>query len=144
MGFVNEYVSEDDIEKYNLEELIRHYLPFFSRAEAPQPWRPLWTIDRERGIVFMSMKSGREDLSNRITWMLIWNGSEYKIEVDKFGDPNQTFESSPFIIEWSLVRTDPEPTNRNELIEVLKEALTAHGYGGARRQVPNTVVNFRF
>lgn len=51
MGFVNEYMTEEDIEKYKLFELIGEYeLRVIDEEEKPS-YRLYWVIDRERCLV---------------------------------------------------------------------------------------------
>ena len=54
MAFVNEYVSQEDIEKYELIKLINYYYsmdglsPFDKKTE-----KLSWTIDKERELVVL-------------------------------------------------------------------------------------------
>jgi len=46
---------------------------------------------------------------------------------------------------WELLNTPSIGSVMNqEVLDVLKESLTVHGYDGARRQLPNTIVEFNF
>jgi hypothetical protein len=56
MPFVNEYVSDDDIEKYRLDELWLRYHPEYKSV--PSIYRHNWTIDRERNTYFMVVGGG--------------------------------------------------------------------------------------
>lgn len=74
MAFVNEYISEEDVKKYNIKEIdeklcVSHH-------------EPSWTIDRERGVFIRYAYSGREELSSRITFYIYWNGRYFAFSVD--------------------------------------------------------------
>lgn len=51
MSFVNAYVSEDDIKKYRLNEVLLSYTP--GRDSLLSSFRHHWSIDRERKIFFI-------------------------------------------------------------------------------------------
>jgi len=55
MAFVNEYVSQEDIEKYGLDELHRrcsHKADNYNAAHDGLHDRSQWMIDRERDLVY--------------------------------------------------------------------------------------------
>ena len=61
MAFVNEFASDEDIEKYNLYEIWDKYHPL-RRGKYYLGQRPWFTIDRGRNIFFMLIGGGgRED-----------------------------------------------------------------------------------
>lgn len=121
MAFKNEVVSDEDIDRYNLP---------FPKGEGR--W---WTRDAERdyylwgGLVgnpaYDEMKEGRFYLykDNTIHWIKLLPGTRSK-----------SLKELPYTITWeAIIRITPEITDRNkysQLIEILKEALTAYGYEG--------------
>ncbi|MES9822515.1 MAG: hypothetical protein ABW161_07200 [Candidatus Thiodiazotropha sp.] len=64
MTFVNEFASEEDIEKYDLNGIWNQYFPS-RKGKYYLGQRPWFTIDRERNIFFMVLDGGREEHSNR-------------------------------------------------------------------------------
>lgn len=147
MAFVNEYISEKDTKKYKIDDSVFKYNPLLSKDALPSDWKPMWTVDKVRGDFFIRMNVGREELSNRVTCMFFYNGHEYKIEIDNLGDGKLKFSDTPYLIIWGLVKITPLSEgsfSHKELIASLKEALTIYGYGGIRKQIPNTIVKFTF
>ncbi|MES9814882.1 MAG: hypothetical protein ABW159_18735, partial [Candidatus Thiodiazotropha sp.] len=56
-------------------------------------------------------------------------------------------KTDPYTMRWELVGIHPQNNlgkTQNEIINILKEALTAYGHLGVHKQVPNTVVEFNF
>jgi len=60
MAFVNEYVSQEDIEKYELDKLFRKYrendLKYTATINLTIKYPTDWTIDRERDLDKTSSK----------------------------------------------------------------------------------------
>jgi hypothetical protein len=145
MGFVNEFASEEDIEKYDLEGLMDKYRPIYKDRQFELS-QPKFTIDRERNIFFMTYRQGREEFSNR-TYALLWiSGKCVIVEVDLVYGSSESLSDSPFKMVWELAafRLQEEINMpRETAINILKEALIAYGYAGARKQIPNTIVEFK-
>ncbi|WP_037588120.1 hypothetical protein [Stenoxybacter acetivorans] len=159
MAFVNEIVSEEDIQKYGLDELMSDFNPFSlywrkNIKERPSTFRHAWTIDRERNIYFMLVKridetgpSGRPEPTNKSIFILDFQGRRVCITVERaYCSPS--FSDNPFQIVWDLLEIDASAVPKmpkTEVIDILKEALLVYGYEGAKYQkVPNTVVKFNF
>jgi hypothetical protein len=156
MAFVNEKVAEDDIRKYGLDELKRKFFPFDRDWENGRPsgfWHA-WTIDRERDIYFMPVKmitetgpSGLSEPTNKTIAILNFQGRRVRLMIERTYCPH-SYTEIPFRIAWNLMELDTSTVPeipRDTVISVLKEALTAYGYEGAKGQRPaNTVVEFSF
>lgn len=146
MAFVNEFVSEGDIKKYGLDALWHRWNPFH-HGKLPPGYRHAWTFDRERNAFFIPMASGREEHSNQKNCVLFWRGIEWQVDVDLVAGSSGMLDEVPFKRVWELARIQHprgEQVPRDEIVPVLKDALTAYGYWGAHRQMPNTVVEFKF
>ena len=154
MAFVNEFVSEEDIAKHGLDELKKKYNEWSWRQGRPSTFTHSWVIDRERDAFVMQLfawaetgQSGRSQPTTKETYLVHVHGREVLAVVDQVPGTWTSFSDSPFRITWNLIDIDmsaaPE-VDRDQVVQLLKDALTAHGYGGARRQVPNTVVTFNF
>ncbi len=145
MSFVNEYVSAEDVKRYQLDGIWGKYHPVYGGI--PSNFRHYWTIDSARNIYFKVMNIGREELSGVHTCLLYLDGEPIKVKVELGDESSGNLNDQPFIIVWHLVGVWPskiDAVSNKEMIEILKEALTVFGYSGARRQVPNTVVKFKF
>ena len=143
MAFVNEYVSERDIEKFKLDDLCKRWW-----GHLPPRHRHAWTIDRERESFFIPMRSGREWNSNSTRAVLFYQGVELAVDVARADGSSGMLNESPFRVVWDLegiaFPVGAPPIPREDIESVLKDALTAFGFDGANRQLPNTVVEFKF
>lgn len=68
MTFVNEYITDEDYQRYGIASIDRIFLVGGTK-------RRDWTIDRERDIYLRQVASGREDLSSESTWTFYWRGA---------------------------------------------------------------------
>lgn len=143
MPFINEFVSEQDIEKYHLIKIWDRYHPL-STNDMNKIFRHSWTIDRKRGIFIMPIKYGREEFSNQITWILWWRGNELTATLLKSGWENT--RDGEGLATWELQNIwKPQgcTLNNETILPVLKEALTEYGFLGIQMQLPNFIVEFR-
>lgn len=147
MAFVNEYVSAEDIEAYGL---AKSYLAMYPGEKTlPDNYAPQWTIDRERNIILRQIRGSNpaRDGDYWIEFSLQVDGKRYLIKVG-IGKGSGTLSASPYIVAWSGIvdfqPSDASDEERRAALSVLKEALTARGYDGARKQIDNTIVTFGF
>lgn len=138
MAFVNEYISVDDIVKYNIESILRR----FSKRLIGR-WS--WTIDRKRDVILMWIRDGREEMSNHVQFALWWHGQVVEarlITVEKGG----SYDAKSYI-RWGLetikLPLDLEP-QRLEILNVLKEALVTYQVCGIGLTVTDHTVSFDF
>lgn len=154
MAFVNEIVSEEDIQKYQLDEIKKEFNPYSWINGRPEGFWHVWTVDRERDIYFMQVNmieecgpSGRPEPTSKYIFILNIQGKGVRVLLKRVRCP-KSFSDSPFIIGWSLLEIDIPKTfslHRDDVFQLLKEALTTYGYRGAySEQVPNTIVEFDF
>jgi hypothetical protein len=136
MAFVNEVVSDADIDKYGL--------PFKKGSGR------YWTRDAERDMYLWGGKGGNpafgEEIEGRFLLYL-----EHKLlrVVLRPGTGSIGFSESPYVIRWdSIVHiqpTDLHGVGNALVLEVLKEALLAYGQDGERNAfTPSRVVYFGF
>jgi hypothetical protein len=147
MGFVNEYVSDEDIEKYGLEELYIKYNPSLIESGIPSFHRFMWTINASEEVCLMKVGVGREELCSRFTWVLFWKGKKVKVQTELTDESSRKFSESPYIRVWDLIsieNTEIDEADRSEVINFLKDALEVFGYDGARRQIQDTLIKFNF
>jgi len=150
MAIINEYVSQEDIKKYNLEKLVKKY-EFYPIS--PSLDSISWTVDKERGIWLI--RCGRErdpDIdhgrTNEHIFTLHYKGVDIEARVWLEEDSQTNIYISPFIVIWKFLSVDPssfDGVDEKEIKEVLKEFLTAHGHRGIRAQeeAKNAIVKFR-
>jgi hypothetical protein len=155
MAFVNEFVAEEDNKKYAVDELLAEFNRFNWRHGRPPGFSPAWTIDRERDIYLILVKSieevgpsGRPEPTGKANWILSWQGRRAQFTIERVWAAGSTdFADSPFRVVWSLKWSDTSEVPdvpREQLVACLKEALTAYGHSGVKGQVANTTVSFNF
>jgi hypothetical protein len=144
MAFVNEFVSEEDIRKHDLDALWGKHKGWDTGR--PLGFRHAWTVDRERGIWFIPFDTGREEFTNRRTCFFKVDDQLFEVTIELAEGSTGRLDAVPFKQVWNLTRIRPDATEprRQKLITALKEALKSYGYEGAKGQVPNTVVEVNF
>ncbi|HPW09148.1 MAG TPA: hypothetical protein PLD78_15995 [Burkholderiaceae bacterium] len=154
MVFVNEIVSEEDIQKNNLDALLAEFQAYSWREGRPSTFTHAWTIDRERNIYFLPVKSveetgqsGRLQPTRGKICILNWENSRIQLLISRDANSSVDYKAPIFRIIWDLLELDASAAPnlpRREIVKVLKEALTVFGDDGAHLQVPNTLVEFKF
>ena len=138
MAFINEYISEEDIEKYQINELMNSYQ---GEGQFPDEFYPhRWTIDKERESWFMWVDTPTDPLDyTRSTgeriFILHYKGENIEIVLRKdFNESSSKLTDNPFYVTWKLDRINKPETLKDvsdeEIIEVLREALNAYGADG--------------
>lgn len=152
MAFVNEFVSEEEIAKYDLDALMKKYNPRGWKWGRPPGFKHHWTIDRHKSTFLLMLRrnsvvgpSGNpEPGSERLVWFSI-GGRDLYFEVDRpLGGSTRTDEV-PFRVLWKIKKVDSQIHQKPEetsVTSLLREALTVYGDCGAWTQIPNTVVTF--
>ena len=136
MAFVNEFVPAEDIKKYGLEEIDRHY-----RHET---FHSQWTVDRERDIHLRQVDSGREEHANYSGFIFYWKGTLMFVRLTHRGGGERHGEQWT---EWTLLSAaipDGLQEKRAEIIADLKAALTAYKEFGCYSTSSNHTATFTF
>ena len=159
MEFVNEYISDENIKKFHIDELMNNVQCKNSiRTTKPFPskyYKHHWTIDRERKIWFMWTDTPNDPLepsryTGEIFFMLNYKGENIEIILRQiFEESSRKFTDNPFNIVWSLARIIPESIGElsyKEIVELIKEILSIYGTRGINTPVPfeNIVVTCKF
>jgi hypothetical protein len=123
MAFVNEYISEEDWKKYDIDGANKKF-----------PWGVSfrdWTIDRNRDVYLRQVGSGREEFYYQSTWTLYWHGNLLRVELETIsatgsrGGPCSAHER---------IRSIHIPLHlqekRDQIMTDLYDALVAHKDGG--------------
>ena len=146
MAFVNENVSEDDIEQYKLKEMWLRHNSEYRHEGVPSFYQFQWTINRDINVYYMPL-STRGGEVNFIDSVLYWDGTEVEVRLQLAEGSSPKFDDNPFYRIWNLLGFTPEKLpaiDPNTIIDLLKAAIITYGYSGARKQIPNTVVKFNF
>jgi hypothetical protein len=121
MAFVNEYISKEDIEKYQLDELEKKYnLLIYA-----------WTIDREHNFFLIHKGRGRDEESQMNFFFFYRKGEISRHTIWRFVDRHSK------TIDWKIQRYG-EPKYESieheqyyeQLHDDLKDALRTYGLGG--------------
>lgn len=136
MAFVNEYVPDEYIKKYGLEEIDERY--------HKGHFRPDWTIDRARNVYLRWMSPGREDLFDHNYFTFYWKGMLMDVELKRVGERDDGGRRST---TWTLVNLSlPEGLfgNRSEIIADLKLALSEFKDFGIGSKLAEHTAKFEF
>jgi hypothetical protein len=136
MPFVNEVVSDADIDAYGLG---------FRKGDGR--W---WTRDKERDFYLWG---GLDDLPSfgeyeEGRFYMLVDGVKLEILLSP-GEWSKNWHVKPYVVSWSKVQSispkDCGELDRDRLISILKEALNVYGYDGEdNHNVPDRVVKFGF
>ena len=131
MGFVNEYISKEDVEKYGLKEIDKHFIVGGTNARD-------WTVDRERDIYLRNVANGggaEPEIRNQTKWTFFWHGVPLTLRLDLLTGGGGRGE--PGWSHWRLVWVsggDGLPahlkSHKEIFLQDLKEALLAYKDGG--------------
>jgi len=169
MAFVNEYATQEDIEKYGLENLWEKYKETFGRV-FPNTRTGL-TIVREREIFLMYIDSKRAAGEDRMkgpesVWILYYQGVNIVVRlwhssksiapsgplIEVLNEKKRALEEGKafnhVIIKqvWDLISMTPEHTkdaSEDKLKNLLQEALVVYGSSGVLNEpllIENTIV----
>jgi hypothetical protein len=125
MAFVNEYITDQDRQKYGLDAIDGSPA---MRGRAPSR---SWTIDQDRSIYLRYIGCGREEFGNHSTWHFFWDEQLLTIDLvllQAGGNPGGPCWSKKRILKLPL---PPQlEAKRDEIIADLREALVAYKDGG--------------
>lgn len=143
MGFINEYVSDENVKKYKLDELWLEHHPW--KKTLPYAYKHHWTYDHKNNIFLKLMKIGKEEFSNRTTFILFVKGDVFEVVIDVDDSSSHDFSEQPYKKILNLVKLRPklDDDKYKEIIEILKNALSTYGVSGIVHQVPNTIVTLQ-
>lgn len=146
VGFVNDYATDEEIERYGLKEIWDRYKPR-SKGEYWLGRKPDFTVNREDNAFLMLISYGMAEQSNWRNFLLWYDGVEIPVTLETVGGTSPSLHDRPFVLVWSLVKLEiPQGRYLDEsaILPVLKSALAAFGYRGVFEQIPETTVKFTF
>jgi hypothetical protein len=130
MTFVNAYMSESDIQKYDIKAIderfnIAHY-------------RPSWTVDKDENVYLRYVRHGRETESQEVDFLFYWRGELLYVRLHcegggqfkgsgwssysnlRIGVPERYYLTHGIELPASL------QSQQQQILTALKEALTAY------------------
>ena len=159
MPFVNEYVSYEDAEKYDLDNLWNKYnYSMLKMPEALNHWevhQHAWCEDEEQGywlfncghLINEESRSGYPEPSNKEAFILHVNGQNIEFILTSHGLEDNDLYPIHFYYELvSMAPTCLPNLSRDSLLTILKEALNIFKYDGIRALEENakTLIEFDF
>jgi hypothetical protein len=136
VAFVNEIVSDADIDAYGL--------PF---EKGKGHW---WTRDKERDLYLWGGRGGNplwdEEILGRFFFFV--SGVTIKLEIS-VGSWSEDWHARPYVVEWGNVVFVDQPVcaglSQNQVLDLVKEALVVYGRDGRHnRNTPERIVHFGF
>ena len=157
MAFVAEYISKEDIEKYDIINRVDQRLAkYHYNPQKPYQIKWLnWVIDRQRDIwlIFVCsphLPDPRDGYTGEEIWLLYYKGRDIELDIRRIYDETTSkyFTENPFKVKYKFqsVNSDIGDISIDELYKILNEALSEYGSGGIenREYVPkeHEVVTF--
>ncbi len=142
MAFVNEYVSEENINKHDLKALSKKWWNWL-----PPEFRYAWTYDSNRDSYFIPISRGREEYAHHLRGVLYFKGTHWDIEICHEPGGSDSYLEKPYRQIWGLIHIkhpEGEPVPTEEIAPVLKEALVAYKIRGVHTKVADVVTSFTF
>ena len=159
MPFVNEYVSYEDAEKYDLDNLWNKYN--YSMLKMPEALtsyevhQHAWCVDEERGywlfncghLINEESRSGYPEPSDKEVFILHVNGQNIVFILTSHG--MESTDLYPMHFSYELVSMSPSSLpnmSRESLLNILKDAINIFKYNGIRDLEENarTLIEFDF
>ncbi len=154
MAFINEYISKEDIEKYDIFGIRNKFLTgsYQITKEREKHFNLTWVINRERKIWFCY--AGRvidQDLdfgqgTGEEIWYLNYKGTNLEVRLQR-GKESFTIKERPYIKHWIFLSVTPEfldDVSNKELKNIIKEALDVYGTRGMSSQVDRKNIELTF
>ena len=157
MAFVAEYISKEDIKKYDIINRVDQRLAkYHYNPQKPYQIKWLdWVIDRQRDIwlIFVCsphLPDPRDGYTGEDIWLLHYKDTNIELDIRRIYDETTSkyFTENPFKVKYKFqsVNSDIGDISIDELYEILNEALSEYGSGGIenREYVPkeHEVVTF--
>ena len=134
MAFVNEWISEEDMEKYHLREIRKKMVA--------DRGRPDWVRDRERDMYLMQVR-GLGQANEYEVWLLYARGKYAAVRIYCAG--SKRLDDGTLHRRWRFVEFHkslrcpfPEPPQEDlpAIFRLLEEALSVYGGEGMRAIEP--------
>ena len=142
MAFVAEYISKEDLEKYNVVNIVNKYRIKY-RCRTPLSDMAIeqldWVVDRQRDIWFMfvcdpCLPDPRDGFTGEEIYILCYKGNIIELDIRRIYDETTSkyFTENPFKIKYKFqsVNSDIGDISMDEIYEILNEALLEYGHDG--------------
>ncbi len=157
MAFIKEYISQEDIEKYGIRELHQHYSRLakdrYALRNGLMDEKP-WMVDRKRDLWFMLLGIGIEDdippmATGEDYYVLYYKGEHIEVMMHENHKEGSTkFSDNPFRIRWDILSINKpdslKDVQKEELIELITEAMIVRGNDGIKKFVKNFDIKVRY
>jgi len=147
MTFVNEYISEENLKKFNIKDLYVKYNPRLIKKGIPDYKKFSWIADKSRDFFLVRMKNGREELSHHSEWVVFFRGEIISLELARAVGGSKNYSEVPYVKVWDFVSMGENNfvgVEKDLIFDFLKEALTVYGDNGVNSHVENVEVKFNF
>jgi hypothetical protein len=138
MKFINEYISDEDKQRYDFSQIKRP--PTYREPIDPRSW----TISTERDVFLIWTAGGNEEERNAVHFSLWW--SSFPIPI-KLSIESSGHIQSHIAVTWSLLEMRlPKhlESSRQQIENALKSALIAYQVGGIGLPVASCETKFKF
>ena len=157
MAFVAEYISKEDLKKYNVIDTVNKIRTKFRKPLlSDQDIRWLnWVVDKQKQtyLIFISspqLPDPRDGYTGEDIWLLHYKDTNIELDIRRIYDETTSryFTENPFKVKYKFqsVNSDIGDISIDELYKILNEALSEYGGGGIenREYVPkeHEVVTF--
>ena len=142
MAFAAEYISKEDLEKYdilsNMNELLMKYNYTFPIQDNDTDWMN-WVIDTQRDawlihVCLASMPDPRDGYTGEDIWLLHYKDKNIELDIRRVYDEttSKMLVDNPFFIKYKLenINSSIDRISLDELYGVLNEALKEYGSRG--------------
>ena len=142
MAFVAEYISKEDLKKYdilsNMNELLMKHNYTYPIQDDDTDWMN-WVIDRQRDawlihVCLASMPDPRDGFTGEDIWLLHYKDKNIELDIRRIYDKTTSkyFTENPFKIKYKFqsVNSDIGYISMDEIYEILNEALLEYGDDG--------------
>ena len=131
MTFVNEFISDADVDKYGLKAIDEKFIVGGTRSRQ-------WTIDRERDIYLRNVARGggnEPEIRNQTQWSFYWKGHMLYLRLDHMG--SGTDADGTGWTRWRMIWLNgsnglPHQLKplQSKILADLEQALTAYRSAG--------------
>ena len=128
MAFVKEKVSEENVERFKLNELWNEYNQGAFIRLPDRCFEHYWIIDKERGIWLYEATIDKDNFFQTV-FIFNYKNKNVEIRVKTSDKGSQRPSDNPYIKIWDFISLNPksiEELNSKDIKEILKEALVVY------------------
>jgi len=145
MTFINEYILEEDIKKYDLIE-VKYKGKGVPKKTA---YKFNWTVNKKEDCFLFLIENIKSDTNtglmveptNKYFFLFCYKGKNNFLVLEKNRSSSISLKDNPVVVKWDLKDSD---AIEGEVLFMLRESLSVYGYGGIEINIPNASVEFGF